>query len=110
MRMTCSMVVTKILPSPILPVPRRLAGWPRPPASSRIVGDDGFDLDLGQEIDDVLGAAVQLGVALLPAESLSLRSPSGRTRPTCRQGLSRTSSSLNGLMTASIFFMQESPR
>ena len=29
----------------------------------------GFDLDLGQEIDDVLRAAVQLGVALLPSEA-----------------------------------------
>ena len=34
------------------------------------VVDRGLDLDLGQEVDDVLGAAVQLGVALLPAEAL----------------------------------------
>src|SRR5690606_19797020 len=31
-----------------------------------------LDLELGQEVDDVLGAAVQLGVALLPAEALDL--------------------------------------
>ena len=36
------------------------------------VGDDDLDLDLGQEIDDVFGAAVELGVALLAAESLDL--------------------------------------
>ena len=29
-----------------------------------------LDLDLGQEIDDVLGAAIELGVALLAAEAL----------------------------------------
>src|SRR5687768_15009420 len=34
--------------------------------------DRGFDLHLGQEVDHVLGAAVELGVALLPAEPLDL--------------------------------------
>src|SRR5688572_25782908 len=33
----------------------------------------GLELHLGQEIDDILGAAVQLGVALLPAKALHLR-------------------------------------
>src|SRR5579859_2562557 len=37
----------------------------------RVVTDD-FDLHLGEEIDHVLGAAVQLGVALLAAKSLCL--------------------------------------
>src|SRR4051812_13024395 len=32
-----------------------------------------FDLHLGQEVDDILCAAVQLGMALLPAESLHFR-------------------------------------
>src|SRR5688572_16702148 len=36
------------------------------------VVDRGFDLHLGQEVDHVLRAAVQLGVALLPAEALDL--------------------------------------
>jgi hypothetical protein len=36
------------------------------------VGDHHLDLHLGQEIDDVLGAPVELGVALLPAEALHL--------------------------------------
>jgi hypothetical protein len=51
-RITCSSGVTKILPSPILPV---------------------LELQLGQEVDDVLGTAVQLRVALLPPETLHLR-------------------------------------
>jgi hypothetical protein len=34
--------------------------------------DDDFDLDLGQEIDDILGTAIQLGMALLAAETLDL--------------------------------------
>ena len=37
-----------------------------------VVGDDDLDLDLGQEVDGVLTAAVQLGVALLPAEPAHL--------------------------------------
>jgi hypothetical protein len=36
------------------------------------VVDRRFDLHLGQEVDDVLGAAVQLGVALLAPEALHL--------------------------------------
>ena len=31
-----------------------------------------FDFDLGQEIDDVFGPAIQFGMALLPAEALGL--------------------------------------
>src|SRR5690606_39040573 len=34
--------------------------------------DGDFDLDLGEEIDDVLCAPVQFGVSLLPAEALDL--------------------------------------
>src|SRR3972149_6735844 len=37
------------------------------------LGDDDLDLHLREEVDDVLGAAIQLGVALLPAEPLDLR-------------------------------------
>ena len=34
------------------------------------IADDHLDLDLRQEIDDVLGAAIELGVSLLPPEAL----------------------------------------
>src|SRR4051812_9661781 len=43
----------------------------------RIVGeavlDHHLDLYLGQEVDDIFGAAIKLGVALLAAEALDLR-------------------------------------
>ena len=71
MRTTCSTAVTKILPSPILPVRAALtiASIAR---STIAVGDDHLDLDLRQEIDDVFGAAIELGMALLAAEALDL--------------------------------------
>src|SRR6476619_7557180 len=37
-----------------------------------LIGDGDFQLDLRQEIHDVLGAAIQLGVALLATEALDL--------------------------------------
>src|SRR5215471_4819789 len=36
----------------------------------QLVRDHDLDLHLGQEIDDVFGAAIELGVSLLPAEAL----------------------------------------
>src|ERR1700743_2070453 len=39
----------------------------------KIVADYDFDLNLGQEVDDVFGAAIELGMALLPAKALGLR-------------------------------------
>jgi len=61
MRTTCSTDVTKILPSPIFPVRAALtiASIAR---LDQIVGDDHLDLDLGQEIDDVLRTAIELGM------------------------------------------------
>src|SRR5215831_9528431 len=41
------------------------------PLDERILHDD-LDLHLGQEVDHVFGAAVELGVALLTAEALCL--------------------------------------
>src|SRR3546814_5141629 len=38
-----------------------------------VVGDRHFQLDLGQEVDHVLGAAVQLGMPFLAAETLHFR-------------------------------------
>ncbi len=37
-----------------------------------IVGDGQFDLGLRQEVDDIFGATLQLGVAALPPEALDL--------------------------------------
>ena len=34
--------------------------------------DHHFDLHLGQEVDHIFGAAIELGMALLPAEALDL--------------------------------------
>src|SRR6187402_124896 len=36
------------------------------------VGHGDFDLELGQEVDNVLGAPIELGVPVLPAEALHL--------------------------------------
>src|SRR5262249_24260409 len=38
----------------------------------QLVGDRDFDLELGQEIHGVFGAAINFGVALLPAEAFDL--------------------------------------
>src|SRR5882672_8250067 len=38
-----------------------------------LILDDQLDLHLGQEVDDVLGTAIELGMAFLPAESLGLQ-------------------------------------
>src|SRR5262245_29067514 len=42
-------------------------------ALDQIVGDDELDLHLWQEVDDILGTAVELRVPLLAAETLDLR-------------------------------------
>ena len=41
--------------------------------STRSFGRHDLDLHLGQEIDDVFRTAVELGMALLPAEAFGLR-------------------------------------
>ena len=41
-------------------------------AVHQVVGADHLDLHLGQEVHDVFGAAVELGMALLPPEALGL--------------------------------------
>src|SRR5947209_5461948 len=41
-------------------------------AGELVVGDDHLDLDLGKEVHDVLGAAVELGLALLAPVALGL--------------------------------------
>ena len=71
MRTTSSMLETKILPSPMRPVwaALRIASMA---ASTVVVAEHDLDLHLGQEVDDVFGAAIELGVALLAAEALGL--------------------------------------
>ena len=62
------MVETKTLPSPILPVLAALMmAWTA--ASFRLSGSDGFDFDLRQEIHGVFAAAIDFGVAFLPAKA-----------------------------------------
>src|SRR5664279_237175 len=48
--------------------------------------DGSLDLHLRQEVDDVFGAAVELGVTLLPAESLDL-GDGDSLHADCRKGL-----------------------
>ena len=66
-----------------------------------------LDLHLQQKVDYILRAAVQFRVTLLPAEALHL----GEVMPwtPSRANASLTSSSLNGLITASIFLMAVLP-
>src|SRR4051812_21438910 len=37
---------------------------------NQILGNDDLDLHFGQEINDILGAAIKFGMALLPPEAL----------------------------------------
>ena len=50
----------------------------------RIVEHD-FDLHLGQEVDDVFGAAIELGVALLAAEALGFGHGHARMPISCKR-------------------------
>jgi hypothetical protein len=70
MRIASSMFETKILPSPMRPV-WAARGSPRRPFD-HVVGEHDLDLHLGQEVDDVFGAAIEFGMALLAAEALGL--------------------------------------
>ena len=92
----------KILPSPIRPV-RAVSSMAWTARSTRLSSDHQLDLHLGQEVDHVFGAPVELGVALLSSEALGLRHGQAPQSMSCNASL--TSSSLNGLITASIFFI-----
>lgn len=72
----------------------------------QIVGDRRFDLHFWQEIDHVLGAAIQLRVALLAAEAFT--SVTVMPETPIADNASRASSSLNGLMIAVMSFMYPS--
>jgi len=69
--MACSSGVIKILPSPTLPV-LAASAIASTALLNQIVRDGELDLGLGQEVDDILGAAIELGVAALTAEALDL--------------------------------------
>ncbi len=69
----------------------------------QMVRHGGFDAQLGQEIDGVLGAAIQLGMALLAAKSLYFSD--SQTLDAIPDRATRTSSSLKGLMMAMMSFM-----
>ena len=71
MRMARSMSMTKILPSPILPVCADLV-IASTTGVGEVVGHRDLDLHLGQEADVVFGAPVDLRLALLAAEALDL--------------------------------------
>ena len=101
--MACSTSETKILPSPILSVLAAATMASTAPVDL-IVRQHDLDLHLGQEVDDVFRAAVQFGVPLLAAEALDLADGQAlHAKASC--SASFTSSSLKGLMIASIFFM-----
>ena len=77
-------------------------------ALSTSVGRDGdLDLDLGQEVHGVFGAAVDFRVALLAPVALDLGHGHALHAEVGQR--SRTSSSLNGLMTAITIFMEVAP-
>ena len=67
--MASSMLETKILPSPMRPVwaARRIASIG---LLDQVVADHDLDFHLGQEVHDVFGAAIEFGMALLPAKAL----------------------------------------
>jgi hypothetical protein len=69
MRITSSMLETKILPSPMRPVwaALRMASIAASAVSS---AENDFDLHLRQKVNDVFGAAIELRVALLATETL----------------------------------------
>jgi len=71
MRSTCSIGLMKILPSPILSV-RAACTIASKRSLEQLLGTTRLDLDLRQQVDDVLRAAIQLGVAFLPTVTLDL--------------------------------------
>ena len=72
MRTASSTLRTKIFPSPILPVPAAVLIASTAAAACGVV-DDRFQLHLRHEVHLVLGAAVDFGLALLPAVALDFR-------------------------------------
>ena len=80
------MLLTQILPSPILPVRGRL-GDGTDDLIDGLVGDDDLEPHLGDEVDLVLGTAVHLGVAALAAEAADLADGDARDADGLEGGL-----------------------
>ena len=102
MRIAFSIGLTKTFPSPILPVLAALT-MASTAACDAGVRQHNFEFDLGQKIDGVFAAAINFRVALLPAKAFHFGNRHALDAE-LGQGFF-TSSSLNGLMMASIFFM-----
>ena len=71
----------------------------------QFVRDDYLQLHLGQKIDYVFRAAIELSMALLAAEALDFADRQPLLPRVAPQSASLTSSSLNGLTIASTFFI-----
>ncbi len=97
--MTRATSKTKILPSPILPVcaVRMMVST----GIDDIVGHHNFNFYFRQKIDHILGTTVQFGVPFLAAKAFTSVTVIP-VMPTSASA-SRTSSSLKGLIIASIF-------
>ena len=68
-----------------------------------LVTKHNLDFHLGEKVNDIFGAAVELGVSLLPPKPLGLGDRYPWNATSCNASF--TSSNLNGLMIASIFFI-----
>ncbi len=102
MRSAVSTGITKILPSPIRPV-CAAAGNRLDHAVGKRILHDHLELHLGKEVDDIFGPAIELGMTLLAAKALGFGDGDAGNAHFVQRA-SFTSSSLNGLMIASIFF------
>ncbi len=99
--MASSMEATKILPSPILPLRAAVVRVSTTEAAS--ASDHHFQFYLGQQIHLVFLAAIDFLVAFLAAVSADFAD--GHAFDADALQASFTSSSLNGWMIASIFFI-----
>ena len=74
---------------------------------AHLVRSDDFNFHLGQKVDDIFGAPVKLGMALLAAKTLGFRDCDAEDASFLQRFLDLVE--LEGLMIASIFFMRSGP-
>ena len=103
-RMASSMRLTKIFPSPMRPV-RAAPTYGLHGAFLQIVDDNQLDFDLGQKVDRVFAASVELGVSLLPSVAAGFENWSTCLPMPASSSASLTASSLEGWRMASILSM-----